>query len=55
MRERVALFQGELLAGPRPSGGFGVMARLPLPTATTRTAPGDTVPNGLVAEWVHGG
>ena len=30
MRERVALFGGELLAGPRAEGGFGVSAMLPL-------------------------
>ena len=30
MRERVATFRGELEAGPREEGGFGVRARLPL-------------------------
>jgi signal transduction histidine kinase len=30
MRERVALFNGDLRAGPRPGGGFTVWARLPI-------------------------
>ena len=29
MRERVAMFDGDLDAGPRPTGGFRVVARLP--------------------------
>ncbi|HZL64392.1 MAG TPA: sensor histidine kinase [Thermoleophilia bacterium] len=32
MRERVATFRGELVAGPRAEGGFAVRARLPLET-----------------------
>jgi signal transduction histidine kinase len=30
MRERAALFGGELVAGPEPGGGFGVHARIPV-------------------------
>ena len=30
MRERAAMFRGDLQAGPRPEGGFAVRARLPL-------------------------
>jgi signal transduction histidine kinase len=29
MRERVSLLQGDLIAGPRPEGGFRVAARIP--------------------------
>ena len=38
MRERVGLHGGELEVGPRPTGGFRVRARFPLP-AVTGTAP----------------
>jgi signal transduction histidine kinase len=34
MRERAAMFGGSLSAGPRPEGGFEVLARLPLNAAT---------------------
>lgn len=31
MRERIAVFGGDLAAGPRPGGGFRVRARIPIP------------------------
>jgi signal transduction histidine kinase len=36
MRERASALGGELEAGPRPSGGFRVRARLPLPSSAAR-------------------
>jgi signal transduction histidine kinase len=33
MRERVSLLGGELQAGPRPEGGYQVVARLPVKAA----------------------
>jgi signal transduction histidine kinase len=39
MRERVALFGGELAAGPQPEGGFAVRARLPIGDAPQAAGP----------------
>ncbi len=38
MRERIQILEGELVAGPRPGGGFRVRARIPL------DRPGDAAP-----------
>jgi signal transduction histidine kinase len=38
MRERVAVFGGELSVGPRPGGGFEVRARFPIPAPDTTAA-----------------
>jgi signal transduction histidine kinase len=45
MRERVGLFGGVLAAGPRPEGGFGVLAQLPFdaPRTGRLTAPAEPV------------
>jgi signal transduction histidine kinase len=41
MRERVALFDGTMHAGPRPGGGFEVRVELPLPPPASRPAASD--------------
>jgi signal transduction histidine kinase len=44
MRERAALLQGELSAGPRPEGGFRVAALLPLQAAVMSSPTADQQP-----------
>jgi signal transduction histidine kinase len=48
MRERAAMYSGMLQAGPRPSGGFEVTARLPLPATASTPGPGGTLSRGPV-------
>jgi hypothetical protein len=40
MQERVAVYEGELVTGAAPDGGFRVWARFPLPGGTPDHTPG---------------
>ncbi|MQA26484.1 MAG: sensor histidine kinase [Micromonosporaceae bacterium] len=44
MRERVALYHGELRTGPRPGGGFQVYAKVPVDRLDRADDPGEPVP-----------
>jgi signal transduction histidine kinase len=44
MTERAAALGGQLSAGPRPAGGFEVIARLPLAPSPAKPGPGSAAP-----------
>jgi signal transduction histidine kinase len=49
MTERATALGGELAAGPRPEGGFGILARLPLRATRPGGAPVPGRPGGTTA------